>query len=208
MNYALLSWVLAIPALVAAQSSRNASSLEPVVGIGRSTIDREHRTGPAGGLRVVLASRQQISVGLIAGFGLSATGWRWIDHSNDNTRSVSTALPEELIRNADREPTVGRLAFALGFLGPDVTVYFAEGDLRPYAGLGAQLVLFPYAGSLGTAIAPHVRAGLDVRLHSGLSAFLEVRHAVGLSQLASPSGKSFDEFSMVALGISFFPRFN
>lgn len=193
-----------------AQSNRTEASVEPAAGAARYTIGGEHGYGPVTGLRFALRTHEQLSVGITLGMGWRITGW---------TRTGSGELEEIPFRPADRllrrmdgtarfNRRIPRLSLALGFLGPDVTVYFSEGDLRPYAGLGVHLVLFPYSETPGTIAAPYLRAGLDVRLRSGLSAFGEMRHAVGLSGLASPGGRSFREFSILALGVSFVPRFD
>jgi hypothetical protein len=101
-----------------------------------------------------------------------------------------------------------RMVFGFGFIGTDATFYFADGPVRPYIGIGLFVALFPYSNSLAAALAPDIRAGLDVNLNSGLSAFGELRHAVGLNQLVSPHGADFINATTVAFGLSFTPRFD
>ena len=92
-------------------------------------------------------------------------------------------------------------------LGADMTVYLAEGDVRPYAGFGGMLLIFPYQG-IGATIAPAMKAGLLVNLDGGFSGFAEIKHVFGLPFSVGAPSTAFKELTGFAFGLSFTPRFN
>jgi hypothetical protein len=97
--------------------------------------------------------------------------------------------------------------FANGYVGTDFTFFFSQGDVQPYIGAGVMVFLYPYSNSLSWSAAPNVRAGLNLKINSGLSAFGEVRHIVGMNNLVVRNDQ-FMNATMLAFGVSFFPRFN
>ncbi len=100
------------------------------------------------------------------------------------------------------------LRFGLAFVGTDYTIYLTEGDVRPYVGLGGMILAFPYQGTIGSTIAPDVKAGLLANLSGGFSGFAEVKHIFGLPfSLGAPS-TAFKDLTGFAFGLAFAPRFN
>jgi hypothetical protein len=70
------------------------------------------------------------------------------------------------------------------------------------------VMAFPYQGTIGSTIAPDVKAGLLVNLSSGFSGFAEVKHVFGLPfSLGAPS-TAFKDLTGFAFGLAFAPRFN
>jgi hypothetical protein len=115
------------------------------------------------------------------------------------------------IRNNNRQSSLSRLRgiqFGLGLIGMDYTIYLAEGDVRPYVGIGGMLLAFPYQGSVGGTFAPDVKAGLLVNLSSGFSGFAEVKHILGLPITIGSQYGQFKNLTGLAFGLAFAPRFN
>jgi len=204
-----------VPTLIAAQPARDDVPFSPLAGFGQYRFGGDVQSGPALGVRLAFLGDQQINLGFTAGLAFRVSGASRDEavpllamraYTGRGGLSDFQSGPDNYA-NYDG-PRYPRMSLALGFLGPDVTVYFAQGDVRPYAGVGAQLILFPYTDNLAGAVAPDVRAGLDVRLSSGLSGFAEIRHAFGIASLVSPSGKDFRDLSIFAFGLSFVPRFD
>jgi len=100
------------------------------------------------------------------------------------------------------------IRFGLGMFGADYTIYLAEGDVRPYVGIGGMVMAFPYQGTIGSTIAPDVKAGLLVNLASGFSGFAEVKHVFGLPFTLGAPSTAFKDLTGFAFGLAFVPRFN
>jgi opacity protein-like surface antigen len=95
----------------------------------------------------------------------------------------------------------------LGFLGLGSVIYLADGDVRPYIGAGLHLYGWQFQSSLAGTVTPEVKAGLDMTLSSGVSGFIEVRHAVGMPNLLSSQRSTFDGLTSFGIGFAFVPRF-
>jgi len=92
------------------------------------------------------------------------------------------------------------------FFGADVSLYLAEGDIRPYVGFGASFVFWSHLSSVSGTIAPNLKAGLDVRVADTFSAFGEVRRMFGVPTFIGPTTPKFDGLTAAAIGVSFAPR--
>jgi hypothetical protein len=97
-------------------------------------------------------------------------------------------------------------SIGLAFLGSDVTFFFLEGEVRPYVSFGGSLAFWSSTNRFSGAIAPEAKAGLDVRVNSSFSAFVEVRRMFGVPNLFGWNTPKFDGLTSVALGVSFAPR--
>lgn len=212
MKSLILALLVIIPGTVWAQPATDESPLAPLAGFGRYRFNGNAEFGPTVGLHLAFLTHRQFTFGFNAGVGFRLS-------SSQPGEAVPLLAARARAGFADTQPVPDdyaaysgtrspRVSLALGFLGPDVTMYFGQGDVRPYAAVGAQLILFPYSDHVAGAVAPDVRAGLDVELTSGLSGFVEVRHAFGIANLVSPSGKDFRDISIFAFGLSFAPSFD
>ena len=97
-------------------------------------------------------------------------------------------------------------SLGLGFLGADVTFYLAEGDVRPYVGLGGALTFWMYSRQVSGTFAPDAKAGLSVQVSSGFSGFAEVRRMFDVPNLAGLEAPRFGGVTAGAIGVSFAPR--
>jgi hypothetical protein len=97
-------------------------------------------------------------------------------------------------------------SIGLAFLGSDVTFYMLEGPVRPYVGFGGSLSVWSLSNRFSGTIAPDVKAGLDVRVNSSFSGFVEVRRMFGVPNLFGWNAPKFDGFTSAAIGMSFAPK--
>ena len=97
-------------------------------------------------------------------------------------------------------------SIGLAFLGSDVTFFLLEGQVRPYVGFGGSLAFWSSANRFSGTIAPDAKAGLDIRVSSSFSGFVEVRRMIGVPNLFGWSTPKFDGLTSAALGVSFAPR--
>jgi len=105
-------------------------------------------------------------------------------------------------------PSRTTISFGYGFIGADAKLFLADGSVRPYLSAGMQLLMYSWASPLTVALAPDVRAGLDLRFSSGFSAFGEIRHVFGFPGVLSPATRAFDNATMLAFGFTFLPSFD
>jgi len=99
-----------------------------------------------------------------------------------------------------------RFSIGLAFLGADMTYYLAEGQVRPYVGVGASFAFWSYLNRFSGALAPSAKGGLDVRISNSFSGFAELRRMLGVANFVGPNTPKFDGLTAVAIGISFVPR--
>ncbi len=97
-------------------------------------------------------------------------------------------------------------SIGLAFLGSDVTFFFLDGQVRPYVGFGASLAGWSLANRYSGTIAPDAKAGLDVRVNSLLSGFVEVHRMFGVPNLFGWDSPKFGGLTSAAIGVSFAPR--
>lgn len=206
--------LLIIPLMTVSGQQRGRSELSPLLGYTGYNFAGERYDGATLMLRYTPDRFAFPSIGFYGGVTVRFEGSsmdyiaeRQARGASDSPVPILSGGQVYVLSMSDRRPSQ-RMALGLGFIGTDVTFYLADGPVRPYVGLGLFVALFPYTNSLAGALAPDVRAGLDVNLNSGFSAFGEVRHAVGLNQLVSPRGSDFVNATTVAFGFAFSPRFN
>jgi hypothetical protein len=97
-------------------------------------------------------------------------------------------------------------SIGLAFLGTDVTFFLLEGQVRPYIGIGGSLAFWSYTSRFSGTIAPDAKAGLDVRVNSSFSGFVEFRRMFGVPNLFGWNTPKFDGLTSAAIGVSFAPR--
>ena len=105
--------------------------------------------------------------------------------------------------NYYRSPNV---SIGLAFLGSDVTFFLLDGQVRPYVGFGGSLAFWSSSNRFSGTLAPDVKAGLDVRVNSSFSGFVEVRRMFGVPNLFGWNTPKFDGLTSAAIGVSFAPR--
>ena len=98
------------------------------------------------------------------------------------------------------------LSIGLAFLGSDVTFFLLEGQVRPYVGFGGSLAFWSSTNRYSGTLAPDAKAGLDVRVNSSFSGFVEVRRMFGVPNLFGWETPKFDGLTTAAIGVSFAPR--
>lgn len=97
-------------------------------------------------------------------------------------------------------------SIGLAFLGADMTYYLAEGNVRPYVGVGASFAFWSYLSRFSGALAPSAKGGLDIRISSSFSGFAELRRMFGVANFVGPNAPKFDGLTAAAIGISFEPQ--
>jgi hypothetical protein len=97
-------------------------------------------------------------------------------------------------------------SIGLAFLGSDVTFFLLEGQVRPYVSVGGSLAFWSSANRYSGTLAPDAKAGLDVRVNSSFSGFVEVRRMFGVPNLFGWDTPKFDGLTSAAIGVSFAPR--
>jgi hypothetical protein len=98
------------------------------------------------------------------------------------------------------------LSIGLAFLGSDLTFFLLDGQVRPYVGLGGSLAFWSSSNRFSGTLTPDAKAGLDVRVNSSFSGFVEVRRMFGVPNLFGWNTPRFDGLTSAAIGVSFAPR--
>jgi hypothetical protein len=97
-------------------------------------------------------------------------------------------------------------SIGLAFLGSDVTFFLLDGQVRPYVGFGGSLAFWSSSSRFSGTIAPDAKAGLNVRVNSNFSGFVEVRRMFGVPNLFGWNTPKFDGLTSAAIGVSFAPK--
>jgi hypothetical protein len=97
-------------------------------------------------------------------------------------------------------------SIGLAFVGSDVTFFLLEGQVRPYVSFGGSLAFWSSTNRYSGTLAPDAKAGLDVRVNSSFSGFVEVRRMFGVPNLFGWDTPRFDGLTSAAIGVSFAPR--
>jgi hypothetical protein len=105
--------------------------------------------------------------------------------------------------NAYRSPN---FSIGLAFLGSDVTFFLLDGQVRPYVSFGGSLAFWSSSNRFSGTIAPDAKAGLDVRVNTSFSGFVEVRRMFSVPNLFGWRTPNFDGITSAAIGVSFAPR--
>jgi hypothetical protein len=212
MRRLIVAFLAAGAAATAYAQSYSISEIAPAAGVSFYSIDGTSAAGPSIALRYTPNRFMEPSLEFYGGLvmKLSNTNARYLRPTSalDNIAGFRSPLPSGGQYFSAPPPMETALSFGYGFFGADVKLYLADGSVRPYISAGVQLVLYSWYSPLTVAVAPDVRAGLDLRLSNGFSAFGEVRHAFGLTGLLAPAGRAFDNATTLALGFTFLPIFD
>jgi hypothetical protein len=87
-----------------------------------------------------------------------------------------------------------------------MTYYLAEGDVRPYVGVGASFAFWSHLRRFSGALTPSAKGGVDIRIGGLFSGFAELRRTVGVATFVGPKTSKFNGLTAAAIGISFVPR--
>lgn len=203
MKY-LVTYLLLFTGLAVAQDP-NLSSFAPIVGVTHYVLDEQAITGPTVGLRYLSREFSSSRVSLFAGATLRPNGFGYYHtdpfiYSDD---SQPYRLQPPVYSNAMPE---SRFALGLAFLGFDWRTYLASGSVRPYVGVGAQVVSWSSSSTWTGTIMPTVNAGLDVHLASGFSAFAQSEYALGMPTLFGSRYSTLRDLFTFGVGVNFVPR--
>ncbi|HEY6950821.1 MAG TPA: hypothetical protein VI758_00355 [Bacteroidota bacterium] len=203
MKYSLTYLVLFFS--VALAQNPNRSSIAPLAGVTHYVLDGEAVTGPTIGLRYLSSELSSSRLSLFGGVTVRPDGFAYYRTEPflvyDQTRPYQLQPP--ISNGAMRE---SRFAFGLSFFGFDWRTYLADGSVRPYLGLGAQLVSWSSSSRLTGTITPDAMAGLEIHLSSGFDGFAEGRYSYGMPALFGSKFSRLRDVTMFAVGVSFAPR--
>jgi hypothetical protein len=187
---------------------RSGATFGSMVAIGSFQLGDEDRFGPMLILQYSPSRRSMPAIDLFAGV-LVQTGSSGIINQDEFIPVASLFAPYRSPYSDYRNDNLYRMpnySLGLGFLGADVTFYLAEGDVRPYVGLGGALAFWSYSSRLSGTLAPDAKAGLSVQVSSGFSGFAEVRRMFDVPNLAGLEVPRFGGVTSAAIGVSFAPR--
>lgn len=197
--------LLTILGSVAVAQDPNHQSIAPLVGVTHYVLDDQGYTGPTLGLRFMSREFSSSRVSIFAGATLRPDGVGYYHAQpfiyRDETQPYRLQPP--VYSNA---MPVNRFAFGLAFMGFDWRTYLAEGSVRPYIGVGAQIVSWSASSTWTGTIMPTADAGLDVHLSSGFSAFAEGAYAFGMPTVFGSRVSSLTNLFSLAVGVNFFPH--
>jgi hypothetical protein len=203
MKYSLI--LLGLFASTTLAQDPNRSSFAPIVGVMHYSLDDQAVTGPTMGLRYLTREFSSSRISLFAGATFRPNGFGYYRTApfiySDDSRPYrlqppvySSAMPGY------------RFAFGLAFMGFDWRTYLANGSVRPYIGVGAQIVSWSANSTWTGTIMPTVDAGLDVHLTSGFSAFAESEYAFGMPALFGSRLSTLKNLFSFGIGVNFAPR--
>ncbi len=189
---------------IAYAQNPNRSFFAPIVAVTHYELDGEGITGPTVGLRFVTREFSSTRISLYGGATLKREGFGF--YRVEPFISSSEFQPYRLQPPVyDAAIPASRFAFGLAFAGFDWRKYFSDGDVRPYLGVGAQVVSWSSTGTWTGTIMPTADAGLDVHLSSGLSAFAEGQYAFGMPTLFGSRFSTLKNLFSFGLGVNFVP---
>jgi len=180
-------------------------SIAPTGGISHYVLDGEAITGPTVGLRYLSREFSSVRFSVFGGVTLRPNGFShyeaepFIYHDQSQPYRLQPPISNGAIR-------VSRFALGLAFFGFDWRTYLADGSVRPYLALGAQMVSWSYNSSFTGTITPDAKAGIDVHLASGLNGFAEGQYSFGMPTLFGSRFSGLRDLTTFAVGISFAPR--
>ena len=190
---------------VALSQNPNRSSFEPIVGVTHYVLDDQAFTGATMGLRYLTPEFSSSKLSIFAGTTLRQTGSGYYRTEpfiySDESQPYRLQPPVY-----DGAVPASRIAFGLAFLGFDWRTYLADGDVRPYIGVGAELASWSSSSTWTGTIMPTANAGLDVHLSSGLSAFAESQYGFGMPTLFGSRTSSLNNLFSFGLGVIIAPR--
>ncbi len=190
---------------IAVSQTPDRSSFAPIIGIGRYVLDGNATTGLTVGLQYSFNEFADNQLSIFGGATLRRIGVGY--YETEPFLYSGEAQPYSL-----RPPMSGnalpasRFAFGLAFAGLDVRRYLADGDVRPYLGVGVQVVSWSISGTWTGALVPTADAGLDVKLSSGFSAFAEGQYAFGMPTVFGSRFSRLENIFSFGVGVSFAPE--
>ncbi len=203
MKHVLMCLVL-FSGVALSQTSQRAS-FAPLVGVTHYLLDGQSTTGPTIGLQYFTREFASTRFSFFGGVTLKPSGYEYYrtDPFIYSDPSQPYRFQPPMYNGAMR---MQRLSLGLTFFGFDWRAYLADGSVRPYLGVGAELVGWSYASTYTGAILPEAKAGLDVHLTSGVNAFAEGQYAFGMPTLFGSRTSSLSELFSFGVGVSFAPR--
>jgi hypothetical protein len=180
----------------------NRPSVAPIVGISHYVLDNQAITGPTVGLRFLTREFSSSRFSVFGGATLRPNGFGYYR----TAPFIYSAEPQPYRFQPpvyDGAVPSSRFALGLAFAGFDWRTYLADGSVRPYVGVGAQLVSWSSSSTWTGTIMPTANAGLDVHLTSGFSAFVESQYAFGMPTLFGSRISSLDNLFSFGLGVNF-----
>ena len=200
-----LSISLIVLSSIALGQYPNGPSFAPLAAVTHYVLDGESTTGPTFGLQYLTRETSSSRFSLFGGVTLRPDGYEYYRGDpfiyNEPMQPYRMAPP--IYNGAER---VSRFSLGLAFFGFDWRTYLADGSVRPYVGVGAQLVGWSYSSTYTGTILPEVKAGLDMHLTSGFTAFAEGQYSFGMPTLFGSRFSTLKELFSFGLGISFAPR--
>ena len=180
----------------------NRPSFAPMVGVTHYVLDNQAITGPTMGLRFLTREFSSSRFSLFAGATLKQNGFGYYrtEPFIYSEESQPYRLQPPVYNGAIR---ASRFAFGLAFAGFDWRTYLADGSVRPYVGVGAQMVSWSSSSTWTGTIMPTANAGLDVHLSSGFSAFAESQYAFGMPTLFGSRSSSLENLFSFGVGVNF-----
>ncbi len=190
---------------IAVAQNPNRPSFAPIVGITHYVLDDQAITGPTMGLRYLTREFSSSKFSVFAGAALRPNGFGYYGAEpfiySDPSQQYRLQPP---VYGGVEPPS--RFAFGLAFVGFDWRTYLADGSVRPYLGVGAQVVSWSSNSTWTGTIMPAANAGLDVHLTSGFSAFAEAQYAFGMPTLFGSRFSSLNDFFSFGVGVNFVPH--
>jgi len=189
-------------------NQRSEARFGSMVAYGSFQLGDEDRFGP---MLIVQYSPRQRSMPAFDFFAgvLVQTGSSGIINQDEYIPVASMFAPYYSPYSDCRNDNLYRMphfSVGLAFLGADVTFYLAEGDVRPYVGIGGSLAFWSYSRQLNGTFAPDAKAGLSVQVSSGFSGFAEVRRIFEVPNIVGIHAPKFGGLTSAAIGVSFAPR--
>ncbi len=202
----LLICLIVFSGIALGQNSK-APSFAPLAAVTHYDLDGQSITGPTFGLQYFTREISSGRFSLFGGVTFRPNGYDYYrsDPFIYNDPSQPYRMMPPIYNGAVR---VSRFSLGLAFFGFDWRTYLASGSVRPYLGVGAQLVGWSSSSTYTGAILPEVKAGLDMHLTSGFSAFAEGQYSFGMPTLFGSRFSALKELFSFGVGVSFAPHWN
>jgi hypothetical protein len=186
------------------QNPRGAS-FAPLAAVTHYVLDGQSTTGPTFGLQYFTREISSGRFSLFGGVTLHSNGYEY--YRSDPFIYTEPSQPYRMMPPIyNGAVRVSRFSLGLAFFGFDWRTYLADGSVRPYLGVGAQLVGWSYSSTYTGTILPELKAGLDMRLTSGFAAFAEGQYSFGMPTLFGSRFSTLKELFSFGVGISFAPQ--
>lgn len=184
------------------------STFTSMIGYGGVALSNEDRFGPMIVLQYTPDHHWSPEVNLIGGVLIRTGSSNPTDQRDYIPVASQFASPYSPYSSYANNGYYERPHFSIGmaFLGGEMTYYLAQGDVRPYVGVGATFAFWSYLSRFSGALAPSAKGGLDVRISNSFSGFAELRRMFGVANFVGPNMPKFDGLTAAAIGISFVPQ--